>query len=51
MEQWNGLLMEKLLNIKDLVIEGFIDEKWRPIVHEVDVTLDRGEVVGLIGES
>jgi peptide/nickel transport system ATP-binding protein len=43
--------MDKLLNIKDLVIEGFIDEKWRPIVHGVDVTLDRGEVVGLIGES
>jgi peptide/nickel transport system ATP-binding protein len=43
--------MDKLLNIKNLVIEGFIDEKWRPIVHGVDVTLDRGEVVGLIGES
>jgi peptide/nickel transport system ATP-binding protein len=43
--------MDKLLNIKDLVIEAFIDEKWTPVVHGVDVTLDRGEVVGLIGES
>ena len=43
--------MDKLLNIKDLVIEAFIDEKWTPVVHGIDVTLDRGEVVGLIGES
>jgi len=43
--------MAKLLEIKKLVIEGFSDEKWRKIVHGIDLTLDRGEVLGLIGES
>jgi peptide/nickel transport system ATP-binding protein len=43
--------MAKLLEIKKLVIEGFSNEKWREIVHGVDLTLDRGEVLGLIGES
>ena len=43
--------MAKLLEIKKLVIEGFSDEKWMPIVHGIDLTLDRGEVLGLIGES
>jgi len=43
--------MGKLLKIKKLVIEGFSDEKWMPIVHGIDLTLDRGEVLGLIGES
>jgi len=43
--------MTKLLEIKKLVIEGFSDEKWIEIVHGIDLTLDRGEVLGLIGES
>jgi peptide/nickel transport system ATP-binding protein len=43
--------MAKLLKIKKLVIEGYSDEKWRKIVHGIDLTLDRGEVLGLIGES
>jgi len=43
--------MTKLLTIKNLKIEGFSDEKWMPIVHGIDLTLDRGEVLGLIGES
>jgi len=43
--------MTKLLEIKKLFIEGFSDEKWRKIVHGIDLTLDRGEVLGLIGES
>ena len=43
--------MTKLLTIKQLKIEGFSDEKWMPIVHGIDLTLDRGEVLGLIGES
>ena len=43
--------MTKLLTIKQLNIEGFSDEKWMPIVHGIDLTLDRGEVLGLIGES
>ncbi|MEM0989444.1 MAG: ABC transporter ATP-binding protein [Pseudomonadota bacterium] len=40
-----------LLDIKDLRIEGYADEKWFEIVHGVDLTLHKGEVLGLIGES
>jgi len=40
-----------LLEVKDLRIEGYSDEKWIEIVHGVDLTLHRGEVLGLIGES
>ena len=43
--------MNKLLEMKKLVIEGFTDENWIEIVHGIDLTLDRGEVLGLIGES
>ena len=40
-----------LLEIEGLKIEGYSDEKWNEIVHGVDLTLHRGEVLGLIGES
>ena len=40
-----------LLEIKDLKIQGFSDEKWHDIVNGVDISLHRGEVMGLIGES
>jgi len=40
-----------LLEIRDLRIEGYADEKWIEIVHGVNLTLHRGEVMGLIGES
>lgn len=40
-----------LLDISGLRIEGYSDEKWVEIVHGVDLTLHRGEVLGLIGES
>ena len=43
--------MNKLLTIKNLKIEGYTDEKWMPIVNGIDLTLERGEVLGLIGES
>jgi len=42
---------DTLLEIKDLRIEGYSDEKWIEIVHGIDLTLHRGEVLGLIGES
>ncbi|WP_029042291.1 ABC transporter ATP-binding protein [Cucumibacter marinus] len=42
---------EVLLEIKDLRIEGYADEEWIEIVHGIDLTLHRGEVMGLIGES
>ena len=40
-----------LLQVKDLHIEGYANEEWIEIVHGVDMTLHRGEVMGLIGES
>ncbi|WP_112323797.1 ABC transporter ATP-binding protein [Oceanibium sediminis] len=40
-----------LLEIRDLRIEGYSDEQWIEIIHGIDLTLHRGEVVGLIGES
>ncbi|WP_027162023.1 ABC transporter ATP-binding protein [Mesorhizobium sp. WSM1293] len=40
-----------LLQIRNLHVEGFSDERWHPIVRGIDLTLKRGEVLGLIGES
>jgi peptide/nickel transport system ATP-binding protein len=40
-----------LLEIRGLMIEGQSDDVWHPIVKGVDLTLHRGEVLGLIGES
>jgi peptide/nickel transport system ATP-binding protein len=40
-----------LLDMRDVRIEGYSDDKWHPIIKGVDLTLRRGEVMGLIGES
>ncbi len=40
-----------LLEMRDLKIEGFSDDEWHPIVKGLELTLNRGEVLGLIGES
>ena len=40
-----------LLQMRNLHIEGRTDETWQSIVNGVDLTLRRGEVLGLIGES
>ena len=40
-----------LLRIRDLRIEGFFDEQWHQIIKNIDLTLKRGQVMGLIGES
>ena len=40
-----------LLEMKDIVIDGYSDERWHEIIKGVDLTLKRGEVLGLIGES
>jgi peptide/nickel transport system ATP-binding protein len=43
--------MTNLLTIKNLKIEALDDEQWKPIVNDIDLTLARGDVLGLIGES
>ena len=40
-----------LLEVRDLRVDGLVGETWHPIVKGVDLTLRRGEVLGLIGES
>ncbi len=42
---------EPLLEIKNLLIDGESDEIWHEIIKDLDLTLNRGEVLGLIGES
>ena len=42
---------EILLKIRGLEIQGYSDETWIDIIKGVDLTLHRGEVLGLIGES
>ena len=43
--------MPPLLTISDLRIEGYQEEQWNEIVKGVSLELNRGEVLGLIGES
>ena len=43
--------MEPLLKMRQIKIEGMSDENWSPIIKGIDLTLERGEVLGLIGES
>ncbi len=40
-----------LLDMRNVHIEGFSDEKWHPIIKGVDLRLERGQIMGLIGES
>lgn len=40
-----------LLDMRDVVIDGYSDERWNEIIKGVNLTLNRGEVLGLIGES
>ena len=43
--------MNNLLEIKNLYVEAFYKDLWQPIVRDISLTLKRGEVLGLIGES
>ncbi len=42
---------EWLVEMRGIHMEGRSDETWTPIIKGVDLTLKRGEVLGLIGES
>ena len=44
-------MAENLLEIRDLLIEAEIDGIWKPIVNGLSLNLQKGEIVGLIGES
>ena len=44
-------MTQQLLKIRGLKIEGKSDEVWSPIVNWIDLDLQKGEVLGLIGES
>jgi peptide/nickel transport system ATP-binding protein len=47
----NRVKGETLLEMKGLKIEGYSGDAWHPIVKGIDLSLKRGEVLGLIGES
>jgi peptide/nickel transport system ATP-binding protein len=40
-----------LLEMRNIVIDGYSDDRWHEIIKGVDITLRRGEILGLIGES
>lgn len=40
-----------LLEMRDIKIDGYSDDRWHEIIKGIDLTLHRGEVIGLIGES
>ena len=44
-------MSEPLLEIRNLLIDGESDEVWHEIIKGLGLTLNRGEVLGLIGES
>ena len=44
-------MSDLLVEMRDVRIEGRSDDTWTPIVKGVDLTLKKGEVLGLIGES
>ena len=47
----SGVADDVLLKVEGLKVEGYADEQWNPIIKGVDLTLRRGEVLGIIGES
>ncbi|WP_341760466.1 ABC transporter ATP-binding protein [Candidatus Endowatersipora endosymbiont of Watersipora subatra] len=47
----SGRKGDLLLEMRNVEVDGFSDERWHKIIKGVDLTLCRGEVIGLIGES
>ena len=50
-KQNSGKKGDTLLEMRNIVIDGYSDDRWHEIVKGVDITLKRGEIMGLIGES
>ncbi len=50
-KETRGKKGDVLLEMRGLRIEGESDDQWNEIVCGIDLTLKRGEVLGLIGES
>lgn len=44
-------MTDTLLKMRGVKLEGRSDETWMPIINGIDLTLAKGEVLGLIGES
>ncbi len=44
-------MSDLLVEMRGIHIEGRSDETWMPIIKGIDLTLKKGEVIGLIGES
>ena len=40
-----------MLEMRNVIIDGLSGETWEPIIKGLDLTLNKGEVLGLIGES
>ncbi|MFT5549706.1 MAG: peptide/nickel transport system ATP-binding protein [Candidatus Azotimanducaceae bacterium] len=49
--QNKGQKGDVLLEMRGIVIDGYSDDKWHPIIKGADLVLRRGEVMGIIGES
>jgi len=47
----NSEQQDTLLDMRNIHIEGFSDERWHPIIKGVDLELKRGQIMGVIGES
>ena len=43
--------MSELLSVSDLSIDYRADGEWRPAVSEVALTVERGRILGIVGES
>jgi len=44
-------MSEPLLRVEGLTVAFPADGRWVPVVQELDLAVDRGEIVGLVGES
>ena len=51
MKNNNSNHSQPLLKMSNIQIEGFADERWHKIIKGINLTLHRGQILGLIGES